>query len=131
MTEDDRLIVTECLNIWLSEITFDSNKLLPIYENLTFVDLLIAKGLLADNFMLRNQFKDAILFICVNVIQTELPEPPSIYLLKNLLSKLYPICASNSGHTQQYFSLLNALMENYYKMPNLRQPLYNSKTFTQ
>ena len=87
-TEGDNAIVAECLNIWCSEITFNANRLLNIYNDEGYVNRLIEQGLLSKNNMLRNQFKEAILFVCSNVKQSGLPVSPSMFFLRVLLSKL-------------------------------------------
>ena len=59
ITEHDRQVVAECLNIWTSCITFNSSLLTGIYDgynrgaSANFSNMLIDTGLFGENQMLR------------------------------------------------------------------------------
>ena len=89
-------LVSEGLNIWTSFVAFNPHLLKGLYSSATvegsgrshFVQVLVDQGMLGDNSAMRDAFKEALLFVCLNVRQADLPEPPAAYFLRVLLEKL-------------------------------------------
>lgn len=63
----EKAIVTECLNIFISCVSFNSDLLNRLFAETSFYLTFIKQGLLGDSIVLRAQFKDALLFIADNV----------------------------------------------------------------
>lgn len=77
ITKDEVGFVCEGLNIWTSFVSFNPHVLKELYENDNFVEVLVNNGLVHDSSDMRIAFKDAINFICINIISKELPAPPA------------------------------------------------------
>jgi len=125
-SQDHIGIVTECLNIWTSFITYNSHLLEGLYENgAQFVRILIDQGLMGINSEMRIEFKEALLFVSLNVNNSQLTQPPSNFFLQVLLSKLpLVVQTTNPKNTKQYFQLLHTLTESYFDHPT---SLFNEK----
>jgi len=81
-------------------ITFSTERLLDLYQDQGYLNLLIDEGLLSESMLLRGQFKDALEFVSFKIKQGGLPESPSIFFLRVLINKLQVITTSkNSMHT--------------------------------
>lgn len=96
---------------------------------------MVENGLLSNNNILREQFKEALLFVCLNIKQQGLPESPILYFLRVLISKLEKIATSfPPDFSAQYFSLLGELMGNYYHLkktsPLVFKELFDPKQLT-
>jgi len=46
--------VADCLNIFVSQLTFNANFIQALYTDEVYVNLLIDQGLLADSIIMRN-----------------------------------------------------------------------------
>lgn len=82
--------MAECLDIWVSCITFKNELLLNIYgedssQSTEIVTMLIDQGLFSETASLRRQFKDAIEFMSFNIKTGTLPIAPAIFFLQKLL----------------------------------------------
>ena len=67
MTEEERQILNECLNIWISLITYNPEVMNSLYQDKSYLTLLVDRGLLAENEQLRSHFKEAIEFIALKI----------------------------------------------------------------
>lgn len=52
-SEEERKIIAECLNIWISLITYDPSRLVELYNDAAYLELFVVSGLLSENQMLR------------------------------------------------------------------------------
>ena len=91
ISEQDRAVVAECLDILVGCITFDNELVRNIYgdddsTNTEIVTMLIEKGLFSETTTLRTQFKGAIEFMCFNIKTGKLPQAPAAFFLQKLLA---------------------------------------------
>jgi hypothetical protein len=73
ISEEERQIIAECLNIWISLITYDPSRLIELYNDGAYLELFVGQGLLSENQMLRQQFKEAIEYVALRIKQGDLP----------------------------------------------------------
>ena len=59
-----------------------------LYNDISYINLLIEQGLLAENEQMRTQFKEAIEFISFHIKHEGLPVPPARFFLTVLIEKL-------------------------------------------
>ena len=84
-------MVIECLNIWVSIISFDNTLLQDVFEEeknkkgVSFSDILIDLGLFAESQELRKNFKNSLQFMCLNINVRELTQSPTIFFLRQLI----------------------------------------------
>ena len=64
---------------------------------------------------MRDSFKEALLFVCKNIRQTSLPQPPAFFFLQVLLGKLDFMTKVNPSNTLQYFELFSELTKYYFQ----------------
>jgi len=73
INQEDRAIVAEGLKIWISCVTYNSEWLKRVYQvedfRNRFISTFIDQGILGESENLRNQFRDSLLFVCLNVKQ--------------------------------------------------------------
>ena len=79
------------------------------------MQVLVDQGLLGHHSDMRNAFKEALLFVCLNVKQNELPEAPAFFFLRVLLEKLQFMTTVDPMNTLQYFELFSQLMRRYFE----------------
>lgn len=103
VTEEERSILGECLNIWISLITYNPDIMASLYQDKSYLTLLVDRGLLAENDSLRSHFKDAIEFIALKIKQADLPQHPTQFFLSALVERVPTINHANSLHTAQFF----------------------------
>lgn len=120
-------LVGEGLNIWTSFVAFNPHLLKGLYSNPEsqsqikggerdhFVQVLVDQGLLGDNSDVRDAFKEALLFVCLNVRDSSLPEPPESFFLRVLLEKLEFMTTVDPCNTLQYFALFSDLMRDHFE----------------
>ena len=120
INEKDRKVVVECLDIWVSCITFNSELLLKIYGDDQFksteiVAMLIEEGLFSETKSLRKQFKEAVEFMSFNIKSDKLPVAPAIFFLQKLLGQINYSKQLSFTRTPEYYDLLMALLKHYFK----------------
>ena len=83
-TSDEEQIVDHCLDILKSLLMFDATYWETIYDDETYIQLLVEQGLLSDSLEMRNQFKNALGYICENVnvqpIENQTIQPARFFL---------------------------------------------------
>lgn len=119
INEKDRQVVAECLDIWVSCITFNNELLLKIYGNDEFstteiVTMLIEQGLFSETTSLRKQFKEAIEFMSFNIKSGNLSQAPYSFFLKKLLGKISYSKQLSFTRTPEYYDLLTKLINHYF-----------------
>jgi hypothetical protein len=54
-------------------ITYDPSRLIELYNDGAYLELFVGQGLLSENQMLRQQFKEAIEYVALRIKQGDLP----------------------------------------------------------
>lgn len=85
-------------------------------ETTEIVAMLIDQGLFSEMSSLRNQFKEAIEFMCFNIKTGLLPEATSIFFLRKLLSYIDRSKSLSYTRTPEFFELLTKLLVHYFTL---------------
>lgn len=118
-SNSEKAIVAECLNIFISCVSFNADLLNRVFQESRFYETFIRQGLLGESIILRAQFKDALLFIAENVKHRTLDKAPVVFFLQNLITALENIKSVKSRCTSQFFQLLTKLIAKYFQMSAL------------
>ncbi|CDW78148.1 ubiquitin carboxyl-terminal hydrolase family protein [Stylonychia lemnae] len=127
IVNDDKSNVESALQLWISVILYNPELLQQIYDDFdknnksSIVGTIIEKGLLCNNFSVRDCIKEGFKFLYTKVNTPNLSEAPYIFFLRIMIQNVQ-LVEYKSRESKQFFMVLRDLFEVYYDAEAKQRP---------